>query len=770
MARAQLAPTLPPKFGLYDPNFEHDACGVGFVAKISGEPSHRVLALGLESVANVTHRGAVGADANTGDGAGVLTQLPRRFFARELERLGVSGVAPADIAVAMVFFPADAEVKARCASIIERACDRHGLRRLAWRSVPVNAEVLGAKARATQPEIEQLILGRPMGLDDDDFERVLYLSRKEIERRVAKEGIGSFYIPSMSLRTIVYKGLVVPPQLAGFFLDLADPVYETALCVFHQRYSTNTFPTWFLAQPLRMLAHNGEINTEWGNRNWMAARESDLASPLWGQDVEWLKPICVSGGSDSAALDNALEAVQRSGRDVLHSMMMLVPEAWEHMPDMDPARRAFYEYSACLIEPWDGPAALAFSDGRFVSAALDRNGLRPARYKVTRDGLVVMASEVGVVEIDDADVVEKGRLGPGEMIAVDTETGRLLYNAEIKREVAARRPYGEWLKRRLVRLETRLSDGAAPEPAAAGGRTEDDRRGAAPGLNGHAPSDDSGVSQPQNGTATNTSSTSDAGGATFPHEGVAVSPNGAPTSTNGKAPAALAREHLPELWRLFGWTQEDVRDVVTPMAAEGQDQKWSMGDDAPIAILSGMPRPLYTYFRQRFAQVTNPPIDPLLEGLVMSLSTYLGRRGNLFAASEEHAALLHVPGPVLLDDELAALSAPEFNAAVLPMFFDPSKGEAGLDVALEDLCRRAAAAADAGHPLLVLTDRGLSASAAASRAPIPALLATGAVHHHLIREGKQMRADLIVQTGEAWDIHHLACLLGYGAGAVHPYL
>ncbi len=770
MSRAQLAPSLPPITGLYDPRFEHDACGVGFVAQINGQPSHRVLALGLESVANVTHRGAVGADAKTGDGAGVLTQLPRRFFARELERLGVGGVDAADIAVAMIFFPADALVKGRCAGIVERTCTRHGLRPLAWRDVPVDASVLGGKARATQPHIQQLILGRPPGRDDADFERLLFLARKEIERRVANEGIGSFYIPSMSRHTIVYKGLFVAPQLAGFFHDLADPAYETALCVFHQRYSTNTFPTWFLAQPFRMLAHNGEINTEWGNRNWMAAREPELASPAWGSDVEWLKPICVSGSSDSAALDNALEAIERSGRDVLHAMMMLVPEAWEHMPDMDPARRAFYEYNACLSEPWDGPAALAFSDGRVVGAALDRNGLRPARYKVTRDGLVVMASEVGVAKIDDAEVVAKGRLGPGEMIAVDTAGQRLLHDAEIKREIAASRPYGEWLERRLVRLETRLGEGAG---GASPGSPQANSPQANPQENGHHPAGTGSTKPSPVGPVASVDvaivshdSSASMNGVPVPADGTAVSPDGGPALSNGQASEALARDRLPQLWRAFGWTQEDLRDVVTPMAAEGQDQKWSMGDDAPIAVLSSMPRPLYTYFRQRFAQVTNPPIDPLLEGLVMSLNTYLGRRRNLFEATEDHAALVHVPSPVLLDDELGALLRPEFNAAVLPALFDPAAGEAGLHTALDDLCRRASDAADAGHPLLLLTDQGIGEGLA----PIPALLAIGAVHHHLIREGKRMRADLIVQTGEAWDIHHLACLLGYGAGAIHPYL
>ncbi len=454
------------KIGLYDPAFEHDACGVGFVARLDGKSSHEVLQLALESVVNVTHRGAVGADSKTGDGAGVLTQLPRTLFAKELVKLGVEGVRANDIAVGMFFFPREVDTAHRCLQIVDRTCDRRGLRRLAWRDVPTDPSVLGGKAAATQPDIRQLIIGRPLGLDDEDYERVLYLARKEIEKRVSNESIGNFYVPSMSYSTIVYKGLFVAPQLRAFYADFANPDFETALCVFHQRYSTNTLPDWFLAQPFRMLAHNGEINTLQGNRNWFEARESELESPTWREDVHWLTPVCWRHGSDSASLDNALEALERSGRDVLHSMMMLVPEAWENLPEMDPARRAFYEYHACLIEPWDGPSALAFSDGRIVAATLDRNGLRPARYVITTDGLMVMASEAGVVEIDETRVAEKGRLGPGEMIAVDTGTSaeppRLLRNDEIKAEIASRRPYGEWLRKQLTRLETKLT---APAPS-----------------------------------------------------------------------------------------------------------------------------------------------------------------------------------------------------------------------------------------------------------------------------------------------------------------
>ena len=705
--RVRLAPNhlVPGSLGLYDPAFEHDACGVGFVAQIDGTPSHRILELGIRAVGNVMHRGAVDADAKTGDGAGVLTQIPRTLILRELASQGVTGIDPADLAVAMVFFPNDPPALVdTCRHVIEKACDRHGLRRLAWRVVPVDRSVLGDKALATVPDIEQLILARPLGQDDNDFERTLFLTRKEIERRVTSAGIGSFYLPSMSRSTICYKGLLIAPELPHFYRDLTDPDFETAICVFHQRYSTNTFPNWFLAQPFRMLAHNGEINTLQGNRNWMAAREPELASPQWRDSIEWLKPVCWAGGSDSTSVDDALEMLERSGRDVLHSMMMLVPEAWEHMPDMDPARRAFYQYHACLMEPWDGPAALSFTDGTIAAATLDRNGLRPARYKITRDGIVILGSEAGIVQVDDADCVEKGRLGPGEMLAVDTAAGRVLHNGEIKAKYATRRPYGEWLTRRFVNLETRIP-------------SDPDLRALAPAV--------------------------------------------------GDLPGAPTAEELPTLWRAFGYTFEDLKYVLEPMSQDAEDSKWSMGDDTPLAVLSTKPRPLYVYFRQRFAQVTNPPIDPLREGVVMSLDTFLGRRHNLLAETEGHASLLGLTTPVMLDDEFdALLRLPEFRAVVLDALFDPTGGEAALDAALDQLCDAAVQAIDGGASIIVITDR----RAGADRAPIPALLATGAVHHHLIRENKRMRADIVVQTGEAWDIHHLACLVGFGAGAVHPYL
>src|SRR5579875_2252933 len=708
----------PDHCPLYDPRFEHDACGVGFVAHVAGVASHAILQYALTSVVNLTHRGAVDADAASGDGAGVLTQLPRGLFARELARLGIRLADLSRLAVGMVFLPRDPAGQARGRRLVQEAVARQGLDLLGWRVVPVHPEVLGAKARDTQPQIEQVLIAQNGALGPSDFERVLYLVRKDIEARAAAEGLDTLYLPSLSHRTIVYKGLFVAPQLAGFYADLRDPAYETALAIFHQRYSTNTLPNWLLAQPFRMLAHNGEINTLQGYRNWMRAREPELASPLWNGDRALLRPVIWEAGSDSASLDNALELLERSGRDLLHAMAMLVPEAWENMPDLDPQLRAFYEYHACLMEPWDGPAALAFTDGVTVAATLDRNGLRPARYWYTHDGLVVMASEVGVVDLPDEAIVEKGRLGPGQMIAVDTAQGVFLRNEEIKRELARRRPYGAWLDAELRRLEA-----PPPPPTALYGR-----------------------------------------GFYWPH-GDGRYTNGAAHAEGGDPAAELQQQQ-----RAFGYTAEDVRLIIRPMGATGHDAVWSMGDDTPLPVLSEHPRSFYNYFRQRFAQVTNPPIDPLREQLVMSLSTYAGARPSVLEESPAHAHLIHLPTPVLLAHDLERLRAlghdPAFKSATLRTLWPVREGVEGLERALDRLCTEAEQAVDAGAHLLILSDRGVDAE----HAPLPMALAVGAVHHHLIRAGKRLRADLIAETGDAWDIHHFAVLIGYGASAVHPYV
>jgi glutamate synthase (NADPH/NADH) large chain/glutamate synthase (ferredoxin) len=695
-----------PEKSLYSPEFEHDACGVGFVAAISGKKSHKILQQAIRSVVNLTHRGAVDADAKTGDGAGVLTQVPHKLFVKELERVGSHLSQPSDLGIGMVFLPGrDPEAARLSKSIIETTIRQHGLVFCGWRKVPVNSDELGDKARQTQPEIQQALIGKPPGIEGEKFERLLYLARKVIESEAKRRGLKDLYVPSFSHRTVVYKALVVAPQLERFYLDLKDPDFETALAVFHQRYSTNTFPTWPLAQPMRMIGHNGEINTLKGNRNWMHAREPEMRSGIWGRDIEKLKPVIAEGGSDSTSLDNALELLTLSGRSILHSMMMLVPEAYQRMPHMDPELRDLYEYLSCISEPWDGPAALAFSDGVIVGAALDRNGLRPARYKITADGIIVMASEVGVLEIPESQIVEKGRLGPGQMIAVDTARGKLLRNGEIKKEISGQRPYGLWLKKNLRRVD-HLSLG------------EEEPR------------------------------------------------------------ATMEPVELVRYQRAFGYAEEELEVIISPMITEAKEPVGSMGDDTPLSVLSKRPRLLYTYFKQLFAQVTNPPIDSLREELVMSLNTALGYRRSLLEESPEHAKLIKFSSPIVSRQEMEWLKAlpvsmgggnsveNQISSIVLPALFSAAEGAKGLEVAVERLCEATVHAVDKGKTILILSDRGVDSN----HAPIPMLLAVGAVHHHLIRQGKRMRASIVVETGEAREEHHFACLLGYGASMVHPYV
>jgi len=691
---------------LYQANFEHDGCGTGFVADIGGNRSHKILAQGLRAVINLTHRGAVDADAKTGDGAGVLTQIPASLFVKEVEKLGAHLDGPDDLGVGMIFFPRkDLEAQKTARTIIERAIQRQGLTFLGWRKVPLDPDELGDKAKETRPEIEQVLIGRPTGLDSEKFERALYLVRKVIEEEAKGGGLENFYIPSFSHHSLVYKALVVAPQLERFYLDLKNPDFDTSLCVFHQRYSTNTFPTWPLAQPFRMLGHNGEINTLNGNRNWMRAREAEMHSDVWGEEIEKLKPIITEGGSDSASLDNALELLTLSKKSVLESMVMLIPEAYQRMPHMDPELRSLYEYLACISEPWDGPAAVAFSDGITVGAVLDRNGLRPARYKITRDGVLIMASEVGVLEIPDSEVVEKGRLGPGQMIAVDTAKGKLLRNDEFKKEIARQKPYGQWLKENLFRVDS------------VGLKWEE-------------------------------------------------------------FDSSMDSVELVRYQKAFGYSEEELDIFIAPMVIDAKESVGSMGDDTPLSVLSNRPRLLYTYFKQLFAQVTNPPIDSLREELVMSLNTALGQRRSLLEETPEHANLIKFTSPILSQQGIEWLKGlPEsmtdggevrsgFSSAVLPALFPVAEGPAGLEAALERLCQEAASAIDAGKSILILSDRGLSQT----HAPIPMLLAVGAVHHHLIRQGKRMRASLVAETGEPREEHHFACLLGYGASMIHPYI
>ena len=681
---------------MYNNVNEKDACGVGFVANRLGSRSHEIIRMATQAVTNLTHRGAVAADAKTGDGAGILTQIPEKLFQKELEKLGVHLDSINDMGVGMIFLPRhDEKALAQGRALVEKTLQQYGVPLLGWRSVPLDLSALGTKALETMPDIQQVLVGRPEQLTDDAFERCLYLICKVLEHRITAAGLDEFHIASFSHRTIVYKGLLVAPQLAQFYLDLKDSDFEAALAVFHQRYSTNTSSTWMLAQPFHTLAHNGEINTLMGNRNWMRAREADLQSPLWNEHIQELVPIINEHGSDSMSLDSVLELLTHSDRDILHAMMCLIPEAYEQIPDMPDVLKACYEYLSCVSEPWDGPAAVAFTDGVVVGASLDRNGLRPARYKVTEDGTVVMGSEVGIIELDDSCVVEKGRLGPGQMIAVDTAQGKLLKDSEIKHRVAAQKPYAEWVQKGVVTLPTEKDDA---------------------------------------------STTTDA-----------------------------VPEQLPMYQKAFGYMTEDVERFIKPMVTEAKEAIGSMGDDTPPAVISRHPRSLYTYFKQRFAQVTNPPIDSIRERLVMSLTTYLGRRHSLLTETEAHARLIRIPSPVLTNADLQVLrdlNIPDFQIATLSVCFPVSSGKQGLETALEALCQRASEAVDVGITLLVLSDKDVSPDSA----PIPMALAVGAVHHHLIREGKRMRVSLIAETGDAREEHHFAVLIGYGAAAVNPYL
>src|SRR5437773_905795 len=682
-----------------DPWREHDACGVGFVARASGHRSAEIARLALQALARVAHRGAAATD-RSGDGAGLLTQIPAPLFYREAASRALALAPGQPFAVGSFFLPREHDALGRATAIIEEVLCREGLPVLGWRDVPVDLEVLGAGARASCPTIRQAVIAAPDGgrHDDTTWERSLYLARRTIERRIADAGPGlePFFVCSLSCRTLVYKALLTGTQLAGFFPDLESPDYETALAIFHQRYSTNTTSSWPLVQPFRMLAHNGEINTLWGNRNAMLAREPALAGPPWGDAVDRLKPVIWSEGSDSASLDNALELLVRSGRDPVHALMMLVPEAHEGAVEMEPALRGFYEFHECLVEPWDGPAALAFSDGVFVGSALDRNGLRPCRYKITRDGLVVAGSESGLVDLNAADVVESGRLGPGELLVVDTRRKAILRNGEAKREVARRRPYSRWAARgiRLLRPTAAVPD-APPTPE----------------------------------------------------------------------PERIARQMA------FGWGFEDLRYVLDPMGSAGHDAVWSMGDDTPIPPLARIPPGLYAYLRQRFAQVTNPAIDPLRETLVMSLRMHIGRRGSLLADRPAGLRLVRNEHPVLLAEEIAALrTGAGAQVITLDATWSASASVGGgpdaLRTALDGLCRSAGNAVREGARIVILSDR----AAGRERVPLPMLLAVGAVHQHLLEHGLRTRLGLIAEAGDAWAVHHFAALIGYGAEAVHPWL
>ncbi len=687
---------LPTPQGLYDSQFEHDACGIGFLANVSGQKSHDIITKGVQILVNLTHRGACGCDPETGDGAGILIQIPHAFFQRECGKLGFSLPHPGEYGVGMVFLPVDRQERILCEGLIEKIVREEGLIVLGWRDTPVDAQAIGRLARSTQPYIEQLFIQRAPGMDQDTLERKLYVIRRMVEAAVARADIKSksqFYISSLSSRTIVYKGLLLAPQITHFYRELSDPEVMSALCLIHQRFSTNTFPTWQLAHPFRYLCHNGEINTLRGNANWMHARQSVLSSPLFGEDIKKLMPIISPGGSDSANLDNVVELLALAGRSLPHVLEMLVPTAWEKDPTLPEDVKAFYEYHASLMEPWDGPAALAFTDGRVIGAKLDRNGLRPIRYLVTTDGLVVVSSEAGVLPVKPEKVVSRGRLGPGRMLLVDTEKGRIVSDEEVKAELAARQPYAEWLRENQITLHQ------LPAPS----RVQ---------------------------------------------------------TTNFDT--VLLRQ------RAFGYTDEDLRTIMLPMATNGLAPVGSMGTDTPLACLSDKPQLLFHYFKQMFAQVTNPAIDPIREELVMSLTGYIGSEGNILDETPKHCHTLKLPHPIVTNrglEKIRWVSWGDFLATTLPTLFRVDGG-AGMERALDNLCRNASLAIKSGYKILVLSDRGVDHE----YAPIPSLLALSAVHNHLVREETRNQVALIVESGEPREVMHFALLIGYGASAINPYL
>ncbi|MDZ4402920.1 glutamate synthase large subunit [Prosthecobacter sp.] len=686
---------LPQKQGLYDPQFEHDACGVGFVCHMKGKKSHSIVANALQILENLDHRGAC-VEENTGDGAGILIQVPHTFLAKVAKQAGFELPAAGQYGVANIFTSRDPAIWAKTKEVFAKVATAEGMPVIGWRDLPTDNSTLGKSAKASEPVVRQVFVKRhASALDDLSFERKLYVLRKVANNdiRVAKVD-PVWYAPSFSCRTLVYKGMLTPHQVGAYYLDLQDSDMESALALVHSRFSTNTFPNWERSHPYRYIAHNGEINTLRGNINWMLARQSLFASELFGDDIHKIKPVINIDGSDSTIFDNALELLVLSGRSLPHAMMMMIPEPWSGHESMSEAKKSFYEYHSCLMEPWDGPASVAFTDGTMMGATLDRNGLRPSRYYVTHDDLVIMGSEAGVLPVDPANVKLKGRLQPGKMFIVNMEEGRIVPDDEIKEKIAAEKPYREWLDKNLVKLAD-IADGApAPLPD---------------------------------------------------HE------------------TMLKRQQA------FGYTFEDLRMLMVPMARDGVEAIGSMGTDIPIAVLSNKAKLLYDYFKQLFAQVTNPPIDCIREEIVTSPVTTIGREGNLLDPKPESCHLIELKTPILSNEELAklkAIASGEFASATLDITFDPNKGAKGLEEAMDALCAQADDLIKKGRNILILTDRGISAT----KAPIPALLAVGGLHHHLIRQGTRTQCDIVLESGEPREVHHFCTLIGYGCGAINPYL
>jgi glutamate synthase (ferredoxin) len=710
---------IPSRQGLYDPRYEHDACGVGFVVDVKGRKSHNLVQTALTILVNLEHRGASGCDKETGDGAGILLQMPDRFLRAECDRLGLALPPVGRYGAGVVFLPVDEDDRRHCEQIFERIAKEENRYVVGWRDVPTDGSSLGRSAKAAQPVIRQIFISADLpgtdggpasdAADPLAFERKLYVIRKRAEHEVRASSIRErhiFYVPSLSTKTIVYKGMLRSSQVASFYADLRDPRVETALALVHSRFSTNTFPSWPRAHPYRHVCHNGEINTLRGNINWMRARESLLQSRLFGPDLQKILPVIDEAGSDSAAFDNVLEFLVLAGRPLAHVVMMMIPEPWAGHESMGAAKKAFYEYHGCLMEPWDGPALIAITDGTQIGAVLDRNGLRPARYYVTTDDLVVLASEVGVLDLPPERIVRKGRLEPGRMFLVDLQQGRIVDDDEIKQTVAGGQPYDLWLQENLVALED-LPEG---------------------------------------------------------------------TTVRGRDSATLLQQQ-----QAFGYTSEDLKLLMTPMALEGNEALGSMGDDAALAVLSDRPQLLYSYFKQLFAQVTNPPVDAIREALITAVDTTIGPEGNLLEVVPRSARQIKLTSPILRNEELAKLrrldgtpgsagSSPRsdagFRSITLSILYPVADGEGGLRRGLDELFQKASDAVAAGYNIIIISDRGINRRHAA----IPALLAVAGLHHHLIREGIRTKTGLVLESGEPREVHHLALLIGYGAGAINPYL
>ncbi|MFZ9589733.1 MAG: glutamate synthase large subunit, partial [Chitinophagaceae bacterium] len=686
--------------GLYRPEFERDACGIGFVANIKGNKSHQIISDALTILENMEHRGACGCENNTGDGAGILIQTPHAFFFDECLKLGVHLPAFGRYGVGMVFFPKELRLREECRDIFTRTTEELGMEILAWRKVPVNPEEIGFTARSVEPDIEQVFISCPDHINDPmAFERKLFVLRNYashlINNSVKKDPIG-FYLASLSYKVIVYKGQLTSGQVRSYYPDLQNKKVVSALGLVHSRFATNTFPSWKLAQPFRFIAHNGEINTLQGNLNWIKTNEKGFTSPYFSkEEMEMILPIVAESQSDSASLDNMIELLTMTGRSLPHVMMMLIPEAWDGDENMDPVKKAFYEFHASIMEPWDGPASISFTDGRMIGATLDRNGLRPSRYCVTSDDRVIMASETGALPVDPSLVVEKGRLQPGKMFVVDIEEGRIISDDELKKNICGQKPYADYLNKYKIRLNE------LPEPRV-----------------------------------------------TFTH---------------------LQPDQVFKYQKAFGYSSEDLENIIAPMALDGKEPIGSMGTDVPLAILSDQPQHLSSYFKQLFAQVTNPPIDPIRERLVMSLATFVGNNGNMLIEDPISCHTVALKHPVLTNHDLEKIRSIDtgiFQAKTLQCYFRADGSAGALKKALDRICRYAVDAVEDGFEVLILQDRAIDSD----HAPIPSLLSTAAIHHHLIRKGYRGKVGIIVEAGDVWEVHHFACLIGFGATAINPYL